>query len=67
MINKKVQEFGGRICNTCKHYDAMEGWCKKHKGHRYCVDWCDKWKTADDLVQHRKKKESVKIEKVKLF
>ena len=66
MKNKLVEEFGGRICNTCKHYDAMEGWCKKHKDYKYCTDECDKWKTADDLVQHRKPKE-YKIERVKLL
>lgn len=67
MINKKVQEFGGRICNTCQYYDALNGWCKKHKCNRYCVDECDKWRTASDLVEHREKKNKPKIERVSLL
>lgn len=56
MQNKKIEEFGGHICNTCEYYDPMQGWCKKHKQHRYCIEDCSKWKTASDLVEHRKKK-----------
>lgn len=56
MQNKKIEEFGGHICNTCEYYDTMQGWCKKHKQHRYCIDDCSKWKIASDLVEHRKKK-----------
>lgn len=57
MRNKKVAEFGGHICNTCEYYEPMQGWCKKHKGHRYGCDDCSKWKTASDLVEHRKEKD----------
>lgn len=64
--NKLVDEFGGHICNTCKFYDALEGFCSKKKINLHCIESCDKWKIADDLVQHRKKKD-YKIERIKLL
>lgn len=66
MKNKLVEQFGGHICNTCEYYDPMQGLCQKDKKNHYCIDECDKWKIAKDLIQHRKKKD-YKIKKVRLF
>ena len=68
MKNNFLNELGGKICNTCKYYDCMNGTCPKVKGlHHHLDDGCEKWKIADDLVQHRDHKNKKKSENIKLF
>lgn len=62
MMNQFIKDYG-HCCNACKHYDVMEGFCKKTNSHHYGYDFtygdgekCPHWKIADDLVKHRKKK-----------
>lgn len=62
MMNQFLKDYG-HCCDACKYYDAMEGYCNKTNSYHYGYDFtegdgekCPHYKTADDLVEHRKKK-----------
>lgn len=49
-----------RLCDNCKYWDIMTGYCSKHKHHTHGHDQvCEQWKKHDDFIEHgtRKKKE----------
>lgn len=55
----------GKVCNTCKYYDAG-GYCSKKCEHRNCCSGsCEKWKIAEDLKQSYPRKS--KVERVQLL
>ena len=72
-MNDYVKDYG-KCCNACKYYNIGNGYCRKkneyHKFDDYDVDdsrKCDKWKIADDLVNHREKSSKKKSDQLKLF
>ena len=67
MINKKLEEYGGKLCLTCRYCNVMTGQCQKTGHYNHINDnYCKRWKIAKDLIQHRPKKEK-KVEQLKLW
>ncbi len=66
-MNEFIKEYG-HCCNACRYYNPMTGYCKKTNSYHYGCDFtygdgeCPKWKIAEDLIEHRQKKEKKYIQ-----
>ena len=70
MKNKTLEMLGGKMCNTCKYYDIMTGYCSKTQKHHHHLDYVDEnpecWRIAPDLIEHRPKRKK-EYEQLKLL